>query len=211
MFAKLWDRMEPTFSRLRDQIQDSPIVIELKSRYAELDPKAQQIVSIAIFGVLALVILLLPISLAVSVSSKKSAINAAQDSIYFLRKSKAELDFLTKQINLTGNRSRKVIDPNSSLEEIAAKSAAQAAIPDTSIEIKNNEGGARGLSVALNRVSLIQLMGVMYSIESSGAPVSISGMDIDLRNDREGWMWASLNIKKEASTDEDRKKKSFSR
>lgn len=209
----MWEKVEPTFNRLRDQIQDSQLVIELKSRFAELDPKSQQAVTLAITGLVTLIILYIPISLAIGVSNKKSAINAAQNTIFFLKKSRAEISYLNDQIRQAGRTQRQAIDPNASLEEIAAKSATQASVAENSLEIKEGEGSAEGLTMNLNKISIRQLMGVMYSIESSGAPVDISNLDIDLRNDRKGYMWATMVLQRLApeADAEDKDKKSFTR
>lgn len=208
----MWQKLEPMIARLREQIQDSPIVIELKSRFSELDPKTQQIVTISGVGIATLLILVLPISLAISVSGKKSDYNRLQETIYFLKKSDAEIDFLKDQIRQAGKSQREKINPNASLEEIAAKSASQAAIGEGSLEIKAGEGSAEGLTINLNKISIRQLKAVMYSIETSGAPVEISGLDIDLRNDRKGYMWAKMVLQRTAVAEsKDDTKKSFTR
>ncbi len=195
----MWEKFEPVFIRLRDQIQDSELFIEFQSRFSELEPKTQQIATLSIAGVVTLIVLYIPVSLAMSVSNKKSAIHSAQETIYFLKKSKKEISSLNDQVRQTNQAKRKSVDPNASLQEIAAKSASKASVSEASVEIKEDEGAAASITMSLNKISIRQLMGAIHSIEASGALVAITGLDVDLKNDRKGYMWAKVTLQKTSS------------
>lgn len=209
----MWAKFEPILTRLQEQINDSPLIIELRSRYSELDAKTQQIIAIATISVVTLFILLLPISLAISVSGKKGDIAQDQKLIYFLKKARAEIDFLERQSRLAGQSPMNRVDPNAPIAEIAATSAAQASIGENSIEIKEGDGSNGALSVNVNKVSIRQVMGLLFSLENSGAPIVVSKLNIDLRDDRKGYMWADLSLERGSAptNDSEKKKKSFTR
>ena len=50
--------------------------------------------------------------------------------------------------------------------------------------------------VKLSRISLTQLVRMLYIIEESGAGASVEKLNVDAKTDLEGYLWATITVRK---------------
>ena len=202
------DRIVNFFTKGMEAIQESPVWADLQTRFDELDQKQQKIVAVAGLGTVALVVFMIPLMLAFSVNAKKSSISDLDEMTLFLIKTNNEIRDLKLRIKRQGKTETTAANPNAAPDEIAQISLKNGQISEGSYELQPSSAPGVPFGMKLDRISLRQLVRVLYSIESASALVT--ELSVDTRNDTKGYMWANLKFVRERPT-EDQDKKSFSR
>src|SRR3990167_5895310 len=89
--------------RIRDALQDSPLVIELKSRFSNLEPKQQQLIAVGSVGAVLFLVLSVPLSLLITTASLESRIDRMEDDAIYLNQVDAELAELNRALQSQGS------------------------------------------------------------------------------------------------------------
>jgi hypothetical protein len=88
-------------------------------------------------------------------------------------------------------------DTGGAAEEFAERVGQKALVAKASVEVANVKAASAELK--LNKISLRQLARALYLIEKSNSGASVEKMNVDSREDTQGFLWAQLTIRKEAA------------
>lgn len=191
---KLWDN-------LRESVLEIEQVATLRQKFQELDQRMQNIVLGSIFGSLLAIALALLGFFAYSCFSLRSDIRAMEASIGSLKQSSAKLEDLRRQIREQNNDPlARDIDPNLPLAQLVEKAAQKSAIGKGAIEIAPLAAASVNefaLELKLNKISLRQLSRILFFFENAKLGIAVNKLDINARDDREGYLWTSLSLSKQ--------------
>lgn len=190
-------RLEATWNRLRDSFRESPIVIELKSRYSALDPKHQEWILAGALGLSALILVLLPLGLFISNWSTQNEIARIEAQTEFLNSGTSEIRELKALIAQQSTSADPSITPDSTAKEVATKSLVQAKIREDAATIE--EKGSNGITLKAQKINLRQVVQLLYTIENSPAGIDIQDLDIDTQSDHDGYLWLTMSFQKRPS------------
>lgn len=187
----MWPKLKAEF---REKIWDSEQVLLTRQKFAELDTQTQSYVIIGSFAAFVLFLLLTFFVLWGRAISVKSELAQMDEQIRYVQSAAVTIDELREQARSQNN------DPL--LEGFNTAAAAgpllEAAAQKSLIAKSNVEVTSQGKSaeLKLNRISLTQLQRVLYLLEKSGAGASVEKLIVDAKDDTEGYLWATLTVKK---------------
>lgn len=182
-------------SRIRDGLQDSPLVIELKSRYSDLDPKQQQLIAIGGIGLSLFIVLFFPLSLLLATHAQKKEIRELEEQTDYLNRSAMEIQELRQIIALQGQNVDTTVTADTPSREVATKYLAQANVREESATIAEGAQPS-SVTISLSKISLIQLRKLLFSLENSPAGIDLTQVDVDTKSDPKGYMWSTIAFRK---------------
>lgn len=184
----MWENLK---TQLREQIWDNEQVLKLRQKFTELDTQTQSYVVIGSFAAFVLILLISFVSLWMNASTLKGELADMDDQIRFVQSSAAKIEELKAQARTQGGDSLlRDIDPFAPIDALVQKISQKALIPKASVEL----GEVKGDSVALtlNKISLRQLVRVLYMIENSQLVMD----SLQMETGEEGFLSAKLNVRK---------------
>lgn len=194
MMAKL----KEFFLKIREKFWEHEEVIKLRNRFSELDPKVQQTVIASSIGASAALLISVLVYTTFLSYSTKAEIQQINDDIAFIHSANEKMDILRKQSReQSSDVGLRDIDKNAPLPSFASAVAQKAAIAKESTEVK--EAGD-SVELKLNKISLKQLVRVLFAFENARNGISIAKVETDSRNDPEGYLWASVHLQKQAAS-----------
>ena len=203
---------DATLSKLRDFLQDSPVVIELKSRYSNLEPKQQQWILLGSIGSFLFLVLVLPISLFVTTASLESRIRQMDADSDFLNQTADEISALRTLVSQQGESVDPTITPETPIKDLSLKYLSSSGISEESYAVQEG-ADAKSATLTLSRLNLVQFRKLLYGLENSPAGIELSKVDVDMKTDGKGYMWSTIVFSKRdaAAKAPDKTKKSFTR
>lgn len=195
--------LETYWNRIRDGLRDSPILIELKSRFSALDPKKQEIILVSSWATLAFALVLVPMSLMVSNCSKQRLLTRIENETLMLSSANQEIRELRALAASQSQALDTTLSAASTPRDVAARVLSQSGINAEASAIVEQGPGIK-LSVA--RLNLRQLVGILYNLENSPAEISISSVEVENLPAGDGWLKADFSYGK-AKQEKDSAKK----
>lgn len=200
-------------NRLRDALQDSPLVIELKSRYSNLEPRQQQIIGISLVGAAIFLVLAAPLSLFFVTASLESQVERYEDDANYLSQVDAEIRELNRAIALQGQNVDTSVTAATPAREAAVRHLTQASVNEDGYTIQDATQPDT-VSVSLARVTLMQLRKFLFNLETSAAGLDITQLNVEMRPEAKGYIASNVAFRKRAAAKAEpapAAKKSFSR
>jgi hypothetical protein len=188
----MWQRLKTDF---KEQIWDNEQVLKLRQRFAELDPQIQSYVLIGSFSAFVLFLLVTFFTLWGRAISVKSQLALMDDNIRYVQSSAARIEELRSQARIGGREPLlEGLDPAAPAAAFLERATQRSLISKSNVEV--TEGRGTSAEVKLSRISLTQLVRMLYIIEHSGAGASVESLNVDARDDREGYLWATISVQK---------------
>ena len=156
---------------------------------------------------------LFPLLLLISTSSLKSEIADIEESTDYLNYTASEILELKQIISTQDQPKDSSITPSTPPKEIAQKYLATSNIREESYSIQ--EPRADTVSIFLTKISLRQIMRLLYSLETSPGNLDVLQVDMDTKSDPKGFLWSTILFRKRAEPKKqptkESNKKSFTR
>jgi hypothetical protein len=180
---------------LKENLWEHEQLVKARAQFSELDRQTQSYILIGGFAAFVLILILTFFILWARVIVAKSDVAELDELIQYVQNSAVRIEELKAEA-----RTQSVdplldgLDIKAAGGDFLEKVAAQALIPKTGYEVGSSKGAQHELK--LIKVSLTQVMRVLYMIEQSGAKASVELLKMDSKDDQEGYIWADLVIQK---------------
>ncbi len=200
-----WEKIQKQF---QENIWNSEQVLQLRQQFAQLDAETQSYSLIGAFATFLAILLGSLLYLAISNHSTQSQINEFDASISYLQDSSDKMeDFKARARAYGSDPNLKDLDRSASLPAFTEKVAEKAFLSKDNYEILDEKQSppAKGivqssLSLHLNKVSLRQIVRLLYFLEQTQSGVEVQRISIDSKTDTQGFLWASLSLKRSSET-----------
>jgi hypothetical protein len=180
---------------LREKIWEHEEILSLRQKFNELDPQTQSYVLIGSFSGFVLLLLITFVTLWTKTIALKSEVAQLEEQIKVALSSAVRIEELkAMERNRTADSLLRDFDATGPADAFAERVSAKALIAKTAAEITGKAGAAE---MKLNKISLRQLTRVLYLLEKSGSGAVLDKLNVDTRDDPEGYLWAQLSFKKE--------------
>ncbi len=183
----MWQKLKTDF---KEQVWDSEAVLKIRQKFAELDTQTQSYVIIGSFVGFVLFLLLSFFFLWGKTISLKNDIAELDTTIQYVQKSSTRIAELRSQAMQRTDPLLEDIDNNS--PDFLERATQKSLIAKSNVEV-TAKGNLSDLK--LQRISLTQLLRVLYIIEQSGAG-TVEKLNVDAKDDKEGYLWATLSMRK---------------
>lgn len=188
----MWKRIQTEF---KEQIWDNEQVLKVRQKFAELDVQTQSYILIGGFASFVLLLLVTFFLLWAKAITLKSEIASMDETIRFAQNTSAKIEELKAQArNQGGDTMLQGFDVGAPVVPFVERAAQKSLIPKSNVEV--SEGKADQAQLKLTKISLRQLVRILYLIEQSGASASVERLVVDSKDDPEGYLWAELLVKK---------------
>ncbi len=182
-------------TQLREQVWDNEHVLKVRQKFSELDAQTQSYVLLGSFGVFALILLLTFFGLWFRTIAIKNDLIAKDQDIRYVQSAAVRIEELNAQArSQDGEPLLRNFDNSGPAAPFAERVAQKSLIPKSNVEVTDAKNGMAELK--LNKISLTQLMRVLFLIERSGSGASVEKLSVDSKDDPEGYLWAQLTVKK---------------
>lgn len=179
----------------KEQIWDSEQVLKIRQKFSELDTQTQSYVLIGSFAAFVLFLLLTFFTLWGRTISVKNEIAAMDDTIRYVQKSAVRIEELRAAAQSQGYEPLlEGIDLDASVDTFLERATQKSLIAKGNVEVTPPKGPLA--DVKLNRISLTQLVRMLYIIEHSGAGASVDKLTVDAKDDTQGYLWATITVRK---------------
>jgi general secretion pathway protein M len=156
----------------------------LRERFERLEPREQKLVLGMGAVLVAMVVLLVPIVLAATASSKRKENDATRDVMAAITSARSELELQNAKRNKVLARYARPAPPLAGLLEQLA-TAHSIEIPESqdrpAVPHANKRYEERSTKIELQKVGMKNLSTFLESVETSGLPVRVSGLNIRKR------------------------------
>lgn len=184
----MWENLK---TQIREQIWDNEQVLKLRQKFTELDTQTQSYIVIGSFAGFVLLLVASFVALWMSASSLKSELAAVDEQIRFVQSSAARIEELKSQARTQGGDALlRDIDPFGPIDAVVQKMAQKALVPKAAVEL--GEVTENSVSLTLSKVSLRQLVRVLYMIENSQLAMD----SLEMETKEEGFLAARMNVRR---------------
>jgi hypothetical protein len=191
----MWQKLQTEF---REQIWDNEQVLKLRQKFSELDTQTQSYIIIGSFAAFVLFLLATFFTLWGKTISVKNQIAEMETNIQYVQKAAVKIDELRSQAQLQGVEPLlEGIDANAPLAAFLERASLKSLIAKGNVEVGASTGGAAELK--LNKISLTQLVRVLFIVENAGAGATVEKLNVDAKDDTEGYLWATMLVRKAGS------------
>lgn len=187
----MWQKLQTEF---REQIWDNEQVLKLRQKFAELDTQTQSYIIIGSFAAFVLFLLVTFFTLWGKTISVKNQIAEMEANIQYVQKAAVRIDELRQRAQSQGSEPLlEDIDTNAPVPAFLERAAQKSLIAKGNVEV-----GAAGAAteLKLNKISLTQLLRVLFIIENAGAGTTVDKLKVDAKEDLEGYLWATMTVRK---------------
>jgi hypothetical protein len=186
----MWQKLQTEF---REQIWDNEQVLKLRQKFAELDTQTQSYIIIGSFAAFVIFLLATFFTLWGKNISVKNQIAEMETHIQYAQKAAVKIDELRQQAQSQGAEPLlEDIDTNAPLATFLERAAQKSLIAKGNVEVN-------GAELKLNKISLTQLVRMLFIIENAGAGASVEKLNVDAKEDLEGYLWATMTVRKAGS------------
>jgi hypothetical protein len=196
--------LENLKKQFQENVWDNEQVLQLRQRFSELDAQTQSYSLIGAFAFFLFLLLGSLLYLGITNASLQSQIVDMDTSIHHLQASADKMEDLRAKIrSQSSDPSLRDLDRSAPLNTFTEKAAQKAFIGKDSFEISNEKQSSavkgmiqNSLDVKLSRISLRQLVRMLYFIEQTQSGIDVQKLNIDSKDDPSGYLWASLSLQK---------------
>lgn len=181
-------------AEFKEQIWDNEQVLKLRQRFAELDTQTQSYVLIGGFATFVLFLLLTFFTLWGRAILVKSELASMDEQIRFVQTSAVRIEELRSQAQSEGTEPLlEEIDLSAPVDAFLDRATQKSLISKSNVEVSAKGDSAE---IKLSRISLTQLVRMLYIIEQSGAGTVVDKLNVDAKTDPDGYLWASLTVRR---------------
>lgn len=189
----MWEKLKNDF---REQIWNNPQMIQVRQKFSELDTTTQSYILIGSFSAFVLFLLVSFFALWGRSIGMKNEIAAMDENIRYVQSSAVKITELQEQAaQQTQDPLLEEFDPEAPLGELLSAAGQKSQIAKSNVQVTEGDNGTRA-DVKLNHISLTQLVRVLYLIEQSGAPTVVDKLTVDAKDDKQGYLWATMTVRK---------------
>lgn len=190
----MWQKLRTEF---KEQIWDNEQVLKARQKFAELDTQTQSYIIIGSFAAFVLFLLVTFFTLWGKTISVKNQIAEMETNIQYVQKAAVKIDELRAQAQSQGTEPLiEDIDTNAPVGAFLERAAQKSLIAKGNVEVSSAGGNTE---LKLNKISLTQLVRMLFIIENSGAGTSVEKLNVDAKEDTEGYLWATMMVRKAGS------------
>jgi hypothetical protein len=188
----MWQKLKTEF---REKVWDNEQVLKARQKFTELDTQTQSYILIGSFGAFVLFLLVTFFTLWGGVISVKNQIAEIESQTIYAQKAAAKVEEFRAAARSQGVEPLlEELDLAAPLVAFLERVSQKSLINKANVEI--SESGPLA-EMKLSRISLTQLVRVLFILENAGAGTKVEKMNIDAKEDRDGYLWASLSVKRE--------------
>jgi hypothetical protein len=188
----MWQKIK---MELKEQIWDNEQVLKVRQKFAELDSQTQSYVIIGSFAGFVLILLVTFFTLWGRTILLKSDLASLDDDIRYAQNSATRIEEMKAEARAqTSDSLLRDFDVSLPVAAFAERATQKSLISKSNVDIgeeKNN-----GVAVKLTRISLRQLVRMLYLMEQSNSGATVEKLAIDSKDDPEGYLWAELLVRK---------------
>lgn len=190
----MWQRFKTEF---REQIWDNEQVLKLRQKFSELDTQTQSYILIGSFSAFVLFLLVTFFALWGRAITVKSRIAEMESHIRYVQKAVTQIEEFRAQARNQGREPLlEGLDLSAPVNTFLERAALKSLIAKANIEVN---GSGPTAELKLNKISLTQLVRVLFILEQAGAGTSVEKLSVDERGDTDGYLWAELSVRKGGS------------
>lgn len=184
---------------LKEKVWDHENVVQLRQKFNELDSQVQSYLIIGSFCAFLLFLAATVLFAFFQNQGLKTQIIENETLLATLQQTSAKI----AQIKAQEQENRLVdpifrdLDPTASPQTFLEKALQKSKISKTSAESIEEKGSK--VDVKLSKISLKQLVRLLYYIEHSNAGARVDRLKVETRDDPEGYLWSNLTLLKESS------------
>ncbi len=175
---------------IKHSIEDSHLYTELKNQYTNADAKTRRIVNFSALGIFAFTLFFMLLYFVTNIYSKKTSLENMKVSIDYLNDANNKIKTSNR---FKTNTSSNAINTDTPLTDVIKRGLQQNKMESKDYKIKED---ANNLVVNLTRISIKQIVGMMHFLENSPKNISIHSLEIDSQNNKAGYLWSTIKIKK---------------
>lgn len=196
---QFWLRLQTTLqNEFREKIWDHEQVLRLRQKFSELDSQTQSYVLIGSFAGFMAILLLTFFGLWIRTIAIKSDLAEMEQQIRRAQTIAAKIEEIkAAERNKSADPLLSSFDTGGAAESFAERVGQKALVAKASVEVANVKAGSADLK--LNKISLRQLARALYLIEKSNSGASVDKLNVDSREDTQGFLWALISIRKDAA------------
>jgi hypothetical protein len=188
----MWQRIQLEF---KENIWDNEHVLKLRQKFSELDTQVQSYILIGSFAAFVLFLLATFFTLWGRAISVKSQLAEMDNTTRYVQTAAVRIEELRAQARVQGEEPLlEGLDLTAPVAAFLERAGQKSLIPKSNVEVSAGQGPAADLK--LNRISLTQLVRMLYILEHSGAGTTIEKLNVDAKEDKEGYLWATLTVRK---------------
>lgn len=187
----MWQKLKADF---KEQVWDHEQVLKLRQKFGELDSQTQSYVIIGSFAGFVVILLVSFFALWGRAISVKNELAAMEESIRYVQNSAVKIEELRAQAQSQNFEPLlEGLDIEAPLSAFLERATQKSRISKTNVEL-SGEGPKAELK--LSRISLPQLVRMLYIIEKAKAGTSVEKLTVDAKDDTEGYLWATFSVRK---------------
>jgi hypothetical protein len=182
-------------TEFRDQIWNNEQVLKIRQRFAELDTQTQSYILIGGFASFVLFLLLTFFTLWGRAIYIKNELASMDEQIRYAQTAGVKIEELRSRAQSQGSEPLlEEIDLEAPVDSFLERATQKSMIAKGNVEVMPPNGNVG--EVKLSRISLTQLVRMLYIIEESGAGASVEKLNVDAKTDLEGFLWATITVRK---------------
>jgi hypothetical protein len=187
----MWEKLKIQF---RDQIWNNEQVVKARQKFAELDTQTQSYVLIGSFTAFVFILLISFFSLWGRAISTKNEIARMDETIRYMQTSATKIAELQEQASQeSADPLLEGFDAEAPLAAMLEQAGQKSLINKTNVSVTEGDNGTRA-DVKLNKISLTQLVRILYLIEESGSGAVVEHLNVDAKDDSQGYLWTTLSV-----------------
>ncbi|RZA06717.1 MAG: hypothetical protein EOP11_09610 [Proteobacteria bacterium] len=189
----MWEKFKTAF---REQVWNHEQVVKIRQNFSQLDTQTQSYVLIGSFAAFAFVLLMSLFMLWGRAISVKNEIAAMDETIRYMQTSGTKIAELQEQASQeSADPLLEGFDAQAPLAELLAAAGQKSLISKANVSVTEGDNGTRA-DLKLNKISLTQLVRMLYLIEESGAGAVVDHLNVDAKDDTQGYLWATMSVRK---------------
>ncbi|RYZ94703.1 MAG: hypothetical protein EOP11_25975 [Proteobacteria bacterium] len=191
----MWNKFKAQF---REQVWNHEQMVKVRQSFAQLDTQTQSYVLIGSFAAFAFVMLMSLFMLWGRAISVKNEIASMDATIRYMQTSGTRITELQEQATQeSADPLLDGFDAEAPLAAMLAQAGQKSLIAKGNVSVTEGDNGTRA-DLKLNKISLTQLVRMLYLIEESGAGAVVDHLSVDAKEDTQGFLWATMSVRKPA-------------
>ena len=181
-------------SWFKEQIWENEQIVKLRGQFSELDPQTQSYTILGSFAAFVVILIGSLVFVFLSTTTVKGRIQTLEEQIRYVQTAaeKIEENKALARVQSFSPEFRD-LDKSLPLASFAEKVAQKAMVNKESFTVTDSAAGAE---LSLNKISLRQLVRILYFLEFAKAGIGVEKLIVDLKDDTDGYLWAQLTLKK---------------
>lgn len=193
----MWEKLKVQF---REQIWNNEQVVKIRQKFGELDTQTQSYVLIGSFTAFVFILLISFVALWGRAISTKNEIARMDETIRYVQTSATKIAELQEQASQeSADPLLEGLDAEAPLAAMLEQAGQKSLINKANVSVTEGDNGTRA-DVKLNKISLTQLVRMLYLIEESGAGATVEHLNVDAKDDTQGYLWTTLSIVRKPAT-----------